>query len=90
MFGFTAKHVYARQDDLKRPLPINEYLNFRIDTLAKDITLSQIYSGGLILPEDTILGLGTIKYSGQLVSSRVQHSLYSSILYSALVEEYSE
>ena len=71
MFGFTTKYVYAHQDDLKHLLTINEYLNCRMDTLAKDIALSQIHSGGLILIEDTTSGLGTIKFLVHIVSSRI-------------------
>ena len=90
MSGLTAKNMYARQDDLKRLLTINEYLNCHMNTFAKNIAISQIRYSGIISTEDTTLRLGNINRLAQLVSSRVQHSLCSSILRYDLVEEYSD
>ena len=60
-----------------------------MDLLAKDIARQQIYPNTNIQVKDTVLGLGTISCSGDMITSRIQKSLYPTILHTALVEQYS-
>lgn len=44
MFSFTPQHVYVHQEKLKIPLSINAHLNYCMDDLARDNSISQINS----------------------------------------------
>ena len=83
-YKFTKKHVKAYQDDLQRPLTINETLNYKMDDLVKNIIRTHIHSNQDINFSPTSLEFGTVRCNGVIIGSSLQQSLYHSILHSKL------
>ena len=60
-----------------------------MDILAKKIDMEQVHSKAPITAHDTSLDLGTIRCGGDLISSRIQQSLYSTVLHKGILREYA-
>ena len=88
-FTLTKEHVLAHQDDLNRPLTMLEKLNCRMDAFAKDIARDEMYQPRTELITSTSVGMGTIKINDNLVTSRIQQSLYVHIMHSKFLSWYS-
>ena len=88
-FKFTKVHVKAHQDDSNRPLTINETLNCQMDSLAKKIAQENIIHHRKTTFHKTSLGFGTVTHSGNIISSRLQQSLYHSIVHDHTVSRLS-
>ena len=79
-FRVTRLHIKAHQDDLHRPLTVNETLNCQMDTLAKDIAIRHIRNKSTRTFHTTTLGFGTVSCARVMVTSKFQQSLYYFIL----------
>ena len=55
-----------------------------MDLLAKNIAIQQIDSCNILSTKYTVLGLGVITCSGNMITSRIQQSLYTAILHTVL------
>ena len=79
-FSITKQHVYGHQDNIGRQLTQLEKLNCRVDLWAKEIAQIQIQG---FLPNlafsPTPHGYGTITCNGQLITSKIQSSLYKQV-----------
>ena len=64
--------MYARQDEVNRPLTITETLNCRMALLAKKISIQPIDMCTLRSTQKTILGFGPIHCSCKMITPRVQ------------------
>ena len=83
------KHVYGHQNENDGPLTRMGKLNNKMDIMAKSIALEYMASGTTLQLKSSSLGIGTITCGGELVTSRVQHSLYTNILHNNIVSWYS-
>ena len=76
-FNIIKQHVYGHQDDTGKELTQLEKLNCRVDVWAKEIAHIQMEG---LLPtvafHSTHQGYGTITCNGQLITSKIQNSLY--------------
>ena len=88
-FKITTEHVRAHQDDTLKELTIPEILNCRMDTLAKDIATTFIQHRHSINFAPSSLGFGTVTCNGVIIGSRLQHTLYNSILHAKIVTRLS-
>ena len=88
-YKITKEHVKAHQDDIHKELTIQETLNCRMDTLAKDIATTYMQTSHRVKFSPSSLGFGTVKCNGVVIGSRLQHSLYKSILHSKMVARFS-
>ena len=91
-FTVTKKHVYAHQDKILnvKYLTMESTLNCKVDSLAKTFALEQIYSKKINHFKHTSLVLGTITCAGQLVSSKIQNTLYNIIMNGKLIQKHSK
>ena len=89
-FNFVREHIFAYQDKLNRPLNMLEKLNSRMNELAKDITRNEIISPDVNSPTRNSIGIRSITCDDNLITSRVQQSIYAHILHFKLVSWYSE
>ena len=79
-FTVCKEHVYGHQDVTGRPMTQLEQLNCKVDALAKDIALLHIQSmDSLPIPHCTSLGYGSIACSGQIITRKIQTTLYKHI-----------
>ena len=75
-FQFIAEHVKAHQDEHHGPLSVKEYLNCKMDALAKNIAHTYMTQNLQFNFSPTNLGLGTVSCNGLRITSRFQQSLY--------------
>ena len=87
----TPQHVRGHQDDLHRPLTPLESLNCEMDLDAKSFALQHIARGHppLTFPSST-KGIGTISIRGKLICSKIQTSLYNSVLHYNFVDKLAD
>ena len=88
-FNFVREHIFAYQDKLNRPLNMLENLNCRIDELAKDIARNEIISTDVNSATWNSIGIGSITYDDNLMTSRFQQSIYAHIFHSKIFSWYS-
>ena len=80
-FNCTTEHVYGHQDETGMPLSVKQLLNCRMDKFAKEIARAHIRRPRERRYIPTTLGIGSIVCRGQVITTRVQKSLYDSILH---------
>ena len=79
-FRITKKHVYGHQDITGRELSMLELLNCKMDIKAKEIACLHKNTTSInIIPTRTSIGFGSIRCGNDLISSKIQQSLYSSV-----------
>ena len=87
----TTKHVYGHQDVTGRELSLLELLNCKMDLKAKEIALTHIqHPTNQPNPPPTILGLGSIYCNGNIISSKIQQSLYKTITKNSFINWFSD
>ena len=89
-FSPLREHVYGHQDASLEPLTMLAKLNNKMDLMAKRIAVEHMESNAELQVVPTSMGIGTIICGDELISSRVQQSLYNCILHSKLVKWYSK
>ena len=80
-FSCEIEHVYGHQDDGTRNLTVKEILNCRMDKFAKQIARAYIVRPRHLRYDTTTLGVGSIVCRGKVITTRIQKSLYESILH---------
>ena len=86
-FTLHKEHVRGHQDDLGRPLSDLEILNCEMDVDAKQFATTHIAQGKPPLPIlPSQKGLGTIYIRQNMVVSKIQHTLYTTILHNKFVD----
>ena len=89
-FFIIQEIVYEHQDTNKVPLLRLEKLNNKMDIMAKTIALEYIETETTQQLLPTPLGIGTNICGGELIISRVQHTLYTNILHDKLILWYAD
>ena len=85
-FTPTTEHIYAHQDENNvSPLSMKANLNCKMDSIAKVIAQLQIANRRNISFMKSGLGLGTVMLGKTIIASRMQSSLYTSIMPKKLV-----
>ena len=81
--------MYGHQSLDNGPLTIQAKLNDKIDILAKRTEMKHIESKSQLQLGSSSLGIGTISCNGKLITSRIQHALYDTILHDQLIGWYA-
>ena len=81
--------MYGHQSLDNGPLTIQAKLNEKIDILAKRTEMKHIESKSQLQLGSSSLGIGTISCNGRLITSRIHHSLYDTILHNQLIVWYA-
>ena len=80
-FSVTRQHVYGHQDSTGQELTVLELLNCKMDQKAKQIARSNMTPSPVnVSITPTSKGIGSIICGKEIISSKIQSSLYSSIL----------
>ena len=90
-FTLLKEHVRGHQDDVQRPLTVLETINCEMDFDAKLVATQYIHNGcppTRFTPSTK--GMGTITIRNQLVCSKIQQSLYQSVLHHNFVDRIAE
>ena len=83
-------HVYRHQDNTNIQMSRLEKLNCKVGLLAKYIATKHISEKTTYSIIPSSLGIGTVTCYGELVTSRIQHTLYNTILYEQLITLYTK
>ena len=86
-FQLRKVHVRGHQENLGRPLTTMEIVNCEMDEDAKELATSHISQGYPPLQtRSSTKGIGTIYIRNKMVVSRIQNTLYTSILHHNFVD----
>ena len=81
--------MYGHQSSDNGPLTIQAKLNDKMDILAKRIGMEYVESNSLLQSDSDSLGISIISCNGKIITSRVQHYLYDTILHDQLIGWYA-